>query len=235
MELQLKYLPEFTVAGVLGEGKAEDAPKWVLPLWEKSNREAGTVKTGGVWGIMGHPDRYLGRWDERGLYLAGREVGAETPVPEGWTRWKVPSQTYLVADCSLTGYGEIFGRVLNGYLPAHGLEMIGAAHEHYPDPENPEHVELWFPIAAGYRFCQSCGMPLTDVSQLGTDAKGEPEYDYCTYCRQSGAFTADCTMEQMIGFCVDLGEKSGMIQNREEASRQMQAWFPTLKRWKTAQ
>ena len=37
-------------------------------------------------------------------------------------------------------------------------------------------------------FCQSCGMPVTE-ELLGTEANGEKNSDYCTYCYQKGAFT----------------------------------------------
>lgn len=37
-------------------------------------------------------------------------------------------------------------------------------------------------------FCQSCGMPVTE-ELLGTEANGEKNPDYCTYCYQKGAFT----------------------------------------------
>ena len=47
-------------------------------------------------------------------------------------------------------------------------------------------------------FCQSCGMPVTE-ELLGTEANGEKNPDYCTYCYQKGAFTfPGATMEQML-------------------------------------
>lgn len=240
MELKIRYLPEFTVAGVLGEGKSSEGPNWIPPLWERADsgfcvlKKTGVGFENGVWGIMGHPDHYLGRWEEQGLYLAGCETGKEIPLPEGWTRWAVPAQTYLVVDCSQTAYGAVFSKVLSEYLPAHGLQMIGAAHEHYPEPGNPEHVELYFPVAKGYLFCQSCGMPLTDDAQLGTQKDGGKNYDYCVYCMKDGAFTADCSMDQMIEFCLDVGKKSGMYEDSDKARREMQEWFPHLKRWQKA-
>ena len=47
------------------------------------------------------------------------------------------------------------------------------------------------------KFCQSCGMPLTDEI-LGTNADGTNNEDYCIYCYKDGGFTQDMTMEQMI-------------------------------------
>ncbi|GJM70693.1 hypothetical protein HMSSN036_29090 [Paenibacillus macerans] len=36
-ELKLKYVEEFTVAGKLGHGKADEGPQWIVPLWEEAN------------------------------------------------------------------------------------------------------------------------------------------------------------------------------------------------------
>ena len=51
------------------------------------------------------------------------------------------------------------------------------------------------------KFCQSCGMPLTKTEDFGTEKDGKLSEDYCVYCYKDGAFTADCTMEEMIDFC----------------------------------
>lgn len=40
------------------------------------------------------------------------------------------------------------------------------------------------------RFCQSCGMPLQNEADYGTEAGGARSEEYCTYCYQNGGFTA---------------------------------------------
>ena len=50
------------------------------------------------------------------------------------------------------------------------------------------------------KFCQSCGMPLTNEI-LGTKTEGSKCEDYCIYCFKNGKFTKECTMEEMIEFC----------------------------------
>ena len=50
------------------------------------------------------------------------------------------------------------------------------------------------------KFCQSCGMPLTE-ELLGTNADGSKNEDYCIYCYKDGAFTNDCTMDERREFC----------------------------------
>ena len=52
------------------------------------------------------------------------------------------------------------------------------------------------------KFCQSCGMPLQKNEELGTNHDGSKNEEYCCYCYKDGAFTMDCTMDQMIDHCV---------------------------------
>ena len=79
-------------------------------------------------------------------------------------------------------------------------------------------------------FCQSCGMPITSEELKGTNSDGSSNSEFCTYCYQGGAYTQDCTMDEMIEFCVKpMCEYGGMSE--AEARTQMQGFFPQLKRW----
>ena len=80
-------------------------------------------------------------------------------------------------------------------------------------------------------FCQSCGMPLAKDEDYGTNKDGTRNEEYCAYCYKEGAFLADCTMEEMIDFCLEATKDTGLYTDREEARCQMMEWFPTLKRW----
>lgn len=86
------------------------------------------------------------------------------------------------------------------------------------------------------KICQSCGMPLNEPELTGTNADGSKNEDYCCYCFANGAFTTDCTMDEMIGTCagfVDEFNKDSEIKyTKEEAITTMKQFFPTLKRWK---
>ena len=85
------------------------------------------------------------------------------------------------------------------------------------------------------KHCQSCGMPMGETDELyGTNKDGGKSEDYCSYCFAQGAFTSDCTMEEMIEFCVPHVLESGSGMNEDEARAMMRAFFPTLKRWRTA-
>lgn len=95
------------------------------------------------------------------------------------------------------------------------------------------------------KFCQSCGMPLTEeidshsvaeLNLLGTNADGSKNEEYCIYCYKDGAFTNDCTMEEMAEFCSKFVEEynknTGMNLTAEEYKQGLMQFFPTLNRWK---
>ena len=79
-------------------------------------------------------------------------------------------------------------------------------------------------------------MPLTSTDDCGTEADGCVSYDYCRYCYQKGAFTRECTMDDMIETCLqfldEFNRQSGQQVTREEYRGMMQGFFPMLKRWR---
>lgn len=79
-------------------------------------------------------------------------------------------------------------------------------------------------------FCQSCGMPMETQEMYGTGADGAKTPEYCTYCYQNGAFTSDVSMEGMIEQC--LPHMVSEERTEAEARAMMEAFLPTLKRWK---
>ena len=85
------------------------------------------------------------------------------------------------------------------------------------------------------KFCQSCGMPLTD-DVLGTNADGTKNEDYCMYCYKDGHFLQDCTMEEMIEHCAQFvnAVNEGLEKpiTKEEYIGMMKSYFPQLKRWR---
>jgi len=81
-----------------------------------------------------------------------------------------------------------------------------------------------------YKFCQSCGMPMKqDPQGGGTNSDGSKSVMYCSYCYKNGAFTRDCTVQEMQKFCQD--------KLKEMHFPGFVAWFmtlnlPKLERWK---
>lgn len=88
------------------------------------------------------------------------------------------------------------------------------------------------------KFCQSCGMPLNTEADFGTNQDQSMNEDYCTYCFKDGAFTQDCTMDEMIENCLkyidEFNKDADKVYTIEEARAGMQAYFPKLKRWAKA-
>ncbi len=83
------------------------------------------------------------------------------------------------------------------------------------------------------KYCECCGMPMGDTDELyGTNAGGSKSKDYCKYCYENGAFTSDCTMDEMIEFCVPHMVEGNTGMTQETARNMMKEFFPTLKRWK---
>lgn len=90
----------------------------------------------------------------------------------------------------------------------------------------------------GMKFCQSCGMPLSE-EVLGTNADGSKSEDYCMYCYKDGAFTASLTMEEMAEYCSmfveDYNKHTGQSLTACEYKDVLFAFYPTLKRWNLPQ
>jgi len=86
------------------------------------------------------------------------------------------------------------------------------------------------------QFCQSCGMPLTNDSDCGTNADGSINHDYCKYCYQEGHFLQECTMDEMIEHCAqfidEVNKQMPQPMTQEEYKLMMRGFFPMLKRWR---
>jgi predicted transcriptional regulator YdeE len=237
MQKRIIYKDTFSVVGKMGQGPADDPKSWILPLWGEATahfneiaqviRKDGNGAPAGVWGAMNDIDEQNRRWGDIGKYMAGCETDTSAVPPEGWAKWDVPAQTYLVADCTMDSYGEIFGKITND----ESVTIVGTVHERYPEPGNPKVLELYFPIAAEMLFCQSCALPMTKPEDFGTEAGGTTSLDYCAYCRKDGVFTTPDTMEETIEACIQPCIDAGVYKDAESARASMRSFFPKLKRW----
>ena len=82
------------------------------------------------------------------------------------------------------------------------------------------------------KFCQSCGMPLTEPAHFGTNADGGKNEEYCVYCWENGKFTnPNWTLEQVIEFSVPFVVEAGVCKTEDEARKMCQEFMPQLKRW----
>lgn len=85
-------------------------------------------------------------------------------------------------------------------------------------------------------WCQSCGMPLEQPENFGTNKDGSRNEEYCVYCFKNGEFTSDVTMDRMIElnlrYLDEFNKDSDVKFTVEQARASMKEFFPTLKRWK---
>lgn len=82
--------------------------------------------------------------------------------------------------------------------------------------------------------CQSCGMPIADPSDWGTESDDSASSEYCRHCYHKGSFTYDASMDDLIESCAPfLVQHSGMTL--DEAISLMGALLPSLKRWHAVQ
>ena len=237
------YKDTFAVIGKAGRGSADNPQAWILPLWDEANANFTEIvsvvrknENGmplSVWGAMNDVDEGNKRWGEnapgeqaQGKYMAGCEADIDAQAPTGWTKWIIPAQTYMTVKCTMDEYGIVFSKIVNDPK----IQIVGTVHERYPEPGNPSIVELWFPIADGMMFCQSCYMPMTKPEKFGTEANGNPSLDYCCYCYANGDFTTKQTLEEAVEGNIQFWRKEG-DKTDDEARARIWEVFPKLKRW----
>lgn len=80
-------------------------------------------------------------------------------------------------------------------------------------------------------MCQSCGMPMCEDKDKGTNADGSLSEENCVYCWKDGAYTnPDITVKEMKDLCVKgICQMKGMPE--EEAKKMVDEYIPKLKRW----
>ena len=80
------------------------------------------------------------------------------------------------------------------------------------------------------KICQSCGMPIINDNQLGTNKDGSINNDYCKYCYNNGEFIDKVTMKEYIEMCSKYGSQAGM--SNEEMKEHCIKLFPKKKKKK---
>lgn len=80
-------------------------------------------------------------------------------------------------------------------------------------------------------ICQSCGMPLVNDDQRGTESDGSRSGLYCTYCYGSGSFIEpEMTMQEMEDRCVPaMNQMFGMPE--QHARMFLHQQLGSLLRW----
>ena len=88
-------------------------------------------------------------------------------------------------------------------------------------------------MASSYRrVCQSCGMPLAEPVQYGSNSDGTPNLEYCTYCFQKGGFTnPSMKQDEMVDLVTRFwADRNGVALG--SARRTVGPMIAGLKRWR---
>lgn len=77
--------------------------------------------------------------------------------------------------------------------------------------------------------CQSCGMPMKNAADSGTNADGSANKEYCSYCFQKGKFLDEgITLKEKIDKNVKIAASMGMPE--AEARKMASSVLPKLKK-----
>lgn len=155
-EVRLIKKAAFAVVGREGSGLVAESNSWVPTLWEACDQQLPELLQAlatslseaqiDLWGLMTDSENWLAPWETVGRYLAGIEVPAEIPVPDGWVLWQLPEAEYFVVKTNEENLAQMTEEVLTRLMPQHQLQLAGAIQEHYqPDFADGE-VELYFPV-----------------------------------------------------------------------------------------
>ena len=155
METKIINLPEISIIGK--EGLCTKGHNIVKELWNEANSHFSEVAGLGMknldgtyvgfWGAMSDESMSFRPWTEdfsRGLYLAGVEVDKDAIAPPGWTKWTMPTRTYLVVAVALETYAETFAKVIGETLSEMGLSLAGAVCD-FTEPATGKN-NLFFPV-----------------------------------------------------------------------------------------
>jgi hypothetical protein len=85
-------------------------------------------------------------------------------------------------------------------------------------------------------LCQSCGMPIREEKQKGTNVDGSLSEDYCAYCWKKGKFTNDITLDEQVEMGLNYYPPFKNAKTQEEKGlirQQSKAFLSSLKRWKS--
>jgi hypothetical protein len=78
-------------------------------------------------------------------------------------------------------------------------------------------------------LCQSCGMPLQNIDEFGTEKDGSINSEYCINCYSEGSFTRpDATIDYMKEIVTNIMENLEMPS--DEINKEVEN-LKNLKRW----
>ena len=150
MEPRLESRPAMIVIGMhyRGKNENEEIPALWQAFWPRHAEIQGRKSDIISYGLSYNFDTEKSEFD----YIAGFEVGADSPVPEGMQRVEVPAQQYAVFECSLPALMETIQYAYDEWVPKSsyqrspdGFELEVYDERFMPD-EGKLEMSLWAPI-----------------------------------------------------------------------------------------
>lgn len=148
MTPQMETIGSFAVLGVVDSiRRGSESPELFGRIWKafESHQEMiQTVATGKVYYGVTFPTADV----DVTRYLAGMEVPAATPWPDGLEVRPIPGGAYAVFECSVDAIGGTYQQVFSTWLPSATVQFDSGrpSFEQYPEnfAENP--VRLHIPV-----------------------------------------------------------------------------------------
>lgn len=147
MEPRFESLPAFVVVGALHRGAPGNGE--IPGLWQANGQRLSQLPSpqqGHFYGICDNFDMANNVFD----YVAGVAFDPEAEVPEGYVRWEVPAQDYVVFGTPVGNIRDAYHYIHSTWFPSSGKTHSGGAElEHYgpdfdEDPTMP--LTIWIPI-----------------------------------------------------------------------------------------
>ena len=138
----------FVVLGLASSiGRGSESPELFARLWktfESHQEKIQTLATGKVYYGVTFPTADVNVTD----YLAGMEVAAATPPPEGLEARPIPGGAYAVWECPIDAIGRTYQHVFGTWLPNATVQFDGGrpSFEQYPENAAEEPVRLHIPV-----------------------------------------------------------------------------------------
>lgn len=233
MNYEVVTLEPVTIAGIVTRtgNEAPDMMEKLQKLWmdymgpdgacERMPHKAGEK----CYGLY-----YNYTWDDMQYdALAGWGVEPDADMPAEYAKVSIPGgkfAKFVFHGDATQNTSSFWGEVWATELPraySYDFEVYLCD----PGKEEDATIEIYVALAD---VCQSCGMPMTADEHYGTNADGSKNTEYCCYCYKDGAFTASCTVEEMVEICLNACPE--MYTDREKSRKMMLEFFPTLKRWR---
>jgi predicted transcriptional regulator YdeE len=148
MAPQMETMDPFAVLGVADSiRRGSESPELFARIWktfESHQEKVQPVATSRVYYGVTFPTADVNVTE----YLAGMEVPAATPWPDGLEVRPIPGGAYAVFECSVDAIGSTYQHVFSTWLPNATVQFDSGrpSFEQYPENAAEKPVRLYIPV-----------------------------------------------------------------------------------------